>query len=133
MKNIFVLVVLVFVLFGCSSEDSSSRFSKEDSSDLRIRLSNASKFNFQNITVNTTTGNVNFENVDSGQKTKYKGFSFAYSYAFVELQIDGKTYTLQPIDYVGETPLEKGNYTYEITANDSQNQYGKLNLKLIKD
>lgn len=133
MKNIFVLVVLVFALFGCSSEDSSSRFSKEDSSELRIRLANASKFNFQNITVNTTTGNVNFENVNSGQKTKYKGFSFAYSYAFVELQIEGKTYTLQPIDYVGETPLEKGSYTYEITANDSQNQYGKLNLKLIKD
>ncbi|WPO79711.1 hypothetical protein [Flavobacterium sp. KACC 22761] len=124
MKNIFVLVVLVFALVGCSNDDSS---------EVRIRLSNASKFNFQNIIVNSSSGNVNFENINSGQKSGYKTFSLAYSYAFVELQIDGKTYTLQPIDYVGEIPLKKGNYTYEITANDSQDQYGKLNLKLIKD
>jgi len=124
MKNIFIIVVIALALFGCSNDDSS---------ELKIRLSNASKFNFQNITVNTSTGNVNFENLNSGQKSTYKVFSLAYRYAFVELQIDGKTYTLQPIDYVGEIPLEKGNYTYEITANDSQNQHGKLGLQLIKD
>ena len=111
-------------LFGCSNDDES---------ELRIRLSNASKFNFQNIKVNTSTDNVNFENIVSGQKTEYKIFDTAYSYAFVELQIDEKTYTLQPIDYVGEIPLEKGNYTYEISANDSQEQHGKLSLTLIKD
>ncbi|WP_163410104.1 hypothetical protein [Flavobacterium ajazii] len=124
MKKILILVLIVLALFGCSNDDSS---------ELRIRLSNASKFNFQNITVNTSTGNVNFDNINPGQNTGYKVFSKAYSYAFVELQIDGKTYTLQPIDYVGETTLEKGNYTYEITANDSQERYGKLMLKLIKD
>ncbi|MGO4771638.1 hypothetical protein ACEN2I_08235 [Flavobacterium sp. W22_SRS_FK3] len=124
MKKILILVIMVLALFGCSNDDSS---------ELRIRLSNASKFNFQNITVNTSTGNVNFENLSSGQNTTYKIFAKAYSYAFVELEIDGKTYTLQPIDYVGETLLKKGNYTYEITANDSQERYGKLSLKLIKD
>nr|WP_294929690.1 hypothetical protein [uncultured Flavobacterium sp.] len=125
MKKLLILVIIAVVLSGCSSEDSDS--------ELRIRLSNASKFDFQNITVNTSTGNVNFENVSSGQNTTYKNFSKAYRYAFVELQIAGKTYTLQPIDYVGETPLKKGNYTYQITANDSQEQHGKLSLTLIKN
>jgi len=125
MKKILILVVIAVALFGCSNEDSNS--------ELRVRLSNVSKFNFQNITVNTSTGNVNFGDLSPGKNTTYKIFEKAYRYAFIELQIDGKTYTLQPIDYVGETPLEKGNYTYEITANDSQEKYGKLSLTLIKN
>lgn len=124
MRKILILVMMGVTLFGCSNDDTS---------EFKIRLSNASKFNFQNITVNTLTGNVNFENLSPGQNTKYKVFSEAYNYAFVELQIDGKTYTLQPIDYVGEIPLEKGNYTYEISANDSKEQHGKLSLELIKN
>ena len=125
MKKLSILLILIVTLFSCSNDD--------DSSGVKIKLSNASKFNFKNITVNTSTGNVNFEDLNSGQKTSYKVFEYAYSYAFVELQIDGQTYTLQPIDYVGETTLEKGNYTYEITANESQERQGKLGLRLIKD
>jgi hypothetical protein len=96
-------------------------------------LSNVSQFNFQNIVVNTTTGNMNFENISSQQMTNFKTFQTAYRYAFVELEIDGQTFTLQPIDYVGETPLENGNYTYQIDANDSREQYGKLSLTLIEE
>jgi hypothetical protein len=51
----------------------------------------------------------------------------------VELEIDGKTYTLQPVDYVGETALDDGNYTYQIDANDPQEQFASLSLELIKD
>ncbi|MFB9107216.1 hypothetical protein [Flavobacterium gyeonganense] len=126
MKKILILLIMVVVLFGCSNEDSNP-------SGLKIRLSNASKFNFENITVNTSTGNVNFENISSGQNTAYKIFEKAYGYAFVELQIEGKTYRIQPFDYVGETPLKKGNYTYQITANDSHEEYGKLSLTLVKN
>lgn len=87
-----------------------------------------SQFDFQNITVN----NVNFQNVNSGQSTQYKMFETAYRYAFIELEIEGNIYTIQPIDYVGETPLGNGDYTYQINANDSQDQYGKLSLILVK-
>lgn len=125
MKKVFLLIIMAVALFGCSND--------EDSTEVQIRISNASKFNFQNIIVNTSTGNVNFEDLSAGKITKYKTFGFAYHYAFVELQIEGKTYTLQPIDYVGETLLKEGNYTYEITANDSQQQHQKLSLKLITD
>jgi len=58
------------------------------------------------------------------------GNDIAYRLAFVELQINGKKYTIQPVDYVGET-VEKGNYTYKITVN-SDPKYG-LNMELIKD
>lgn len=128
MKKILILIVSVAAFISCSKDD-------ENSSELKIRLSNVSQFDFQNIKVNTASsdGNVNFGNLKAGIKTNYKGFEFAYSYAFIELQIDGKTYTLQPIDYVGETPLTDGNYTYQINASDSQDQYQKLTLSLIKE
>ncbi|MGB3142871.1 MAG: hypothetical protein WBB24_02085 [Maribacter sp.] len=125
MKKILILILAISM--SCSGDDDSN------TSELNIRLSNVSPYNFQNIVVNTGTGNTNFENINPQQKTGYKTFETAYRYAFVELEIDGETYTLQPIDYIGETLLENGNYTYEIDANDSQEQYGKLTLILIEE
>lgn len=113
--------------FGCSKNDDNVI------SGVKIRLSNVSQYDFQNIVINTTTGDVNFENPKSGQKSEYKLFDKAYRYSFVELEIAGKTYTLQPIDYVGETPLKNGNYTYQINSNETEEQYSKLSLTLIED
>lgn len=126
MKKILILIISITIFISCSKDD-------ENSSGLRIRLSNVSQFDFQNIQVNTSTGNVSYGNVKAGKKSDYKVFETAYRYAFIELQIDGKTYTLQPIDYVGESPLADGNYAYQINANDSQDQYQKLSLALIKE
>ncbi|RXQ92203.1 hypothetical protein EO244_11680 [Ancylomarina salipaludis] len=125
MKKTLILCITIVTLFGCSKDN--------ENNEVKIRLSNVSQYDFQNIVVNTTTGDVNFENLKSGQKSEYKDFDKAYSYAFVELEIDGKTYTLQPIDYVGETLLKNGNYTYQLDANDTDDQYTKLSLTLIKD
>lgn len=126
MKKILILIVSIAAFISCSKDD-------ENSSDLKIRLSNVSQFDFQNIRVNTSTGDVNYVNLKAGNKSDYKTFEMAYRYAFIELEINGKIYTLQPIDYVGESPLADGNYAYQINANDSQNQYQKLSLTLIKE
>jgi hypothetical protein len=127
MKKILILIISMAVLISCSKDG------EKNPSQVKIRLSNISQYDYQNIVVNTSTGNINFENLNSGQKTAYKVFEKAYRYAFVELEIDGKTYTLQPVDYVGETALDDGNYTYQIDANDPQEQFASLSLELIKD
>ncbi len=127
MKKILILIISIVALFGCTNDDDNNL------TGLNIRLSNVSQYKFQNIIVNTTTGNVNFGNLDSGQKSAYKQFEKAYRYAYVELEIDGKKYTLQPIDYVGETLLEDGNYTYKIDANNSDDQYARLSLTFVED
>ena len=126
MKKTLVLLVAITTLINCSSDD-------DNTSSIQIRLSNVSPYNFENIVVNTTTVDVSFENINSGETSDYKTFERAYRYGFVELQINGETYTIQPIDYVGESLLKTGKYTYEINANDSQEQYGKLSLTLIED
>jgi hypothetical protein len=127
MKKLLILTIAVTVFFGCSKN------SGTNTSEVYIRLSNMSEYNFKNIVVNTSTGNVDFENIDSGQMSQYKNFETAYQYAFVELEIEGRIHTIQPIDYVEETPLEDGYYTYQIDANDSQEQYGRISLTIIED
>ena len=128
MKKILILIFSLLSFISCSNDNDDN-----NTSTVNIRLSNVSQYNYQNIFVNTSTGKTNFENLNSQEMTNYKSFEKAYFYAFVELEIDGETYTLQPIDYVGETPLKNGYYTYEIDANDSQEQYGRLSLTLIEE
>lgn len=119
------LFAFLIIFSSCSEEDNNN--------EIQLRLSNSSSFDYKNITVNTTTGNVNFEDINSGEITQYKSFTKAYRYAFIQLEIDGSIYTIQPIDYVGETPLSYGKYTYKINASDSNDQYGRLSLTLVKD
>ncbi len=126
MKKTIILFISIVALFSCSKDN--------ENNEVKIRLSNVSQYDFQNIVVNTTTGDVNFEDLGSGQISEYKVFARAYSYAFIELEIDGDTFTLQPIDYVGEALLENGNYTYQIDANETRDdQYTKLSLTMIED
>ena len=126
MKRILVFIFMINII-GCSKENMSGQSGPE------IRLSNSSKQNFKNVIVDTGTGKVSFGDLDAGKNTAYKKFSEAYRYAFVQLEIDGQTYTIQPIDYVGEVPLKDGRYTYQISVNGNQGRYSNLNLKLIEE
>jgi hypothetical protein len=109
MKKILTVLLLTIIFCNCSSSN--------ESTDLQIRISNVSEFNFENIIVNASGEKVNFGNLNSNSKSEFKAFDLAYRYAYVELEIDGESLTLQPIDYVGETPLENGKYSYELNIN----------------
>ena len=120
MKKIFIFTLIV-ICFGCSSP--------ENFDEIQIRISNVSGFNYENIVVNASGENISFGNLNASTKSEYKTFILAYRYAYVEFQIDGETYTIQPIDYVGEEPLKKGKYSYEINVNPN-NQSQKVTLEL---
>lgn len=98
-----------------------------------IRVRNVSESDYSSVVLNTSFANVGFGDLESGGITDYKEFSVAYHYAFVELFIDGNVFTLQPIDYVGETPLKKGHYTYEVDAGVADGRYDKLSIRLVED
>lgn len=127
MKKAFTLLIAISTLFGCSLNE------KEIIDELNIRIANVSQYDFKNIIINTSTGNTSYDDMNSGQKSGYKTFTIAYKYAYVQLEIDGKEYTIQPTDYTGETPLNSGKYTYEIDANKSLEKTDKLSLKLIEE
>jgi len=123
MKKVYFLLISIF-LISCTHNDDDT---------LLLRIKNTSQFDYTDIVVNTSGGEHNYGKVNSYQASDYKVFDLAFRYAFVELKIDGNTYTIQPIDYVGETPLDNGKYTYEINASNSGDQYSRLTLTLAED
>ena len=123
MRTIGYLLILI-LFFGCSSNDDEITL---------IRVKNISSNDFSDVIVNTSGGQNNYGNIISNEVTGYKSFDFAYSYAFVELKINNDTYTVQPIDYVGETPIKPGKYTYQIDVLPNGDQYSSLILTLVKD
>ena len=124
MRRLLILVVAMMILSACEDKGNDGK--------VHIRLSNISDFDFEHVVVNTSSGEVSYGSLESGDFSDYKSFDLAYSYAFIELSSNGATYTLQPIDYVGETPLEEGDYTYELDL-EPQGQYTSLTLKLLVD
>ena len=122
MKKALLLLISIF-LVSCTQNDDT----------LLIRIKNVSQFDYSDIVVNTSGGENNYGDLPSNGVSNYKAFDLAYRYAFIELKIDGATFTIQPIDYVGETPLNGGKYTYEVNAANSNEQYSRLSLNLVED
>ncbi|WP_424000760.1 hypothetical protein [Maribacter sp. IgM3_T14_3] len=125
MKKILILIFAICLFLNCSKDDSNN--------DVNIRLSNVSDSDFENIIVNTTTGDTNYGDIKSNQVSEYKNFNKAYRYAYVELNIGEETYTIQPIDYVGETPLTNGNYTYQLDLVSYEEGFLDLTITLIEE
>ncbi len=129
MKKVYLFIVLFgLIIMACSKEETTS-----SNDGIFIRLKNTSVYNYKNIIVEAgMTANV-YEDLEPNQISEYQEFDSAFAYAFVELEIEGNTFTIQPIDFIGETMLEDGFYTYEISANESTEQYGRLGLLFIED
>tara|TARA_R110002126_G_scaffold90404_1_gene215484 strand:+ start:4537 stop:4701 length:165 start_codon:yes stop_codon:yes gene_type:complete len=53
----------------------------------------------------------------------------AFRYAYIELTVDEEPYRLQPYNFVGETPLENGSYTYSLNLDNK----GNVLLELIEE
>lgn len=121
MKNvIFLLLPVLMFLHGCSKKDTA------ENEAILIRIKNAGTFNYENVVVNTGGGENNYGNLLSGQTSEYKEFASAYRYAYIRLEINGQTALLQPTDYVGETPLEDGKYTYEVSVDETSGSLGLI-------
>ena len=127
MRRVFLIINLCILVFavGCSNDI--------EPNAVQIRIMNSSSFQFLDIIVNTGGGENNYGNILSNQSSDYKSFNSAYRYAYVELKIEGEPFILQPIDYVGETLLASGKYTYDITASETGSKYDRLSLTLIED
>lgn len=115
--KLFFLVLSTLLILSCSDNEPDV---------VNIRLSNTSAVKFENATFN----NVNFGDLNSNEKTGYLTFEEAYHYGRVKITINGQNYGWTPIDFVGETPLENGNYTFEYSFNTTTEV---LTDRLIKD
>lgn len=118
------LLILLSILTMCSCEKTIGA--------LEIRIMNDSEYQFSKVVVNTDAI-FNYGDIMSQSTTAYQVHSQAYSYAYVETYILDSLYIIQPADFIGEIPLSPGKYTYVITANSSNEKYGKLEMTLRED
>jgi len=124
MKNSLLLIFALLMIVGCSKDE------PEANGKVWIRIQNVSEFDFTSVSVNTGGGENNYGDLDAHRFSVYKAFESAYRYAYVQVKIDGETFTIQPIDYVGETLLDPGYYTYKVNAVETGDQFTRLSLTL---
>jgi hypothetical protein len=106
-------------------------------SKIRIRLQNLSdSLTFTNVLVVFPGDSARIASIGPKAYSEYFAVDSAYRYAFVEAKAGKKTYFCQPMDFVGETLLEPGRYTYALTPVANQDltlKAGFLRLDLLKD
>lgn len=118
-KALFLIFILL--MSACNTLDPA-----EDSDALYIRVANSSPIDFNSVYLSFPGAEHTFGPIKSGRSSPYQKFEQAYRYGFIEVKSDHKSYVLQPIDYVGETPLKNGRYTFEL---DIQDNHVTLNNK----
>lgn len=98
-----------------------------ESEPTEIRIRNASSFDYVGLQV----GDQMFGSLPAGAETRYRDFGTAFRYNYVRLEIEGDEMILQPVDYVGETPLGPGRFTYEVRVIDRA--AGQLEIEVVED
>lgn len=116
-----VLLFLVLVFFGCTDRDDSITMAN-------IRVKNVSTINFDTVQVGTEDKIHN--NVSPNGFSGYLEYETAYAYDYIKITSGEEgVFILQPIDFVGETPLTPGFYTYELNVLET----GEVQLSFVVD
>ena len=115
------LLICALVLGGCDALNDSS-------DETRLRVENRTQTDFTAVEIQFMGEPQQYGAVEAGAFSDYRTFAEAYRYGLVVAKTADTTYRLQPIDYVGESPLDAGRYTYRLTLNDEQ-----LSLELIRE
>lgn len=102
-------LLIAMLLTGCALSP------LDDGGPTLIRIRNASTVAFEDLRVGYLSGIVEYGTLEAGEATAYRDVGKVYRYAYVSFSSGGRTWSLVPIDYVGETPLDGGRWTYEIT------------------
>lgn len=97
-------------LVGCNEHVVTACSQEQGKTNLRFR--NISTYDFCNVVINPSSGYTNIGTIMKGETTCYRAFETAYHYGYIHLSINGKEFSMIPTDYVGETPLGAGNFTY---------------------
>jgi len=126
-RSYLILVVVMMSLFiACDKNDDENPDER-----LELRIRNVSSHDYSDISIDSNGTKHNYGDLTSGATSSYVELEGIYMKAFVTLLIDNETFTLDPIDYVGEFELTDGKYTYEIDVFDFDNK--QLSLNFIND
>jgi hypothetical protein len=120
------LVTILFILLPVSC---SSAMTAGD--PVQIRVANESAVRFDRVVVTFPGQMEDYGAVNAGAMSGYRAVGEAYRYAHIEVMIGQRELVMQPIDYVGESLLTSGRYTYVLDIADPAS--GNLELTLRRD
>lgn len=109
MKQFAFLIMSFFLLTGCSDRD-------DKLVGVHIRIKNESNLTYDQVQVGE--GDKLHKNISPGAFSDYLEYESAYSYAYINITSGDENYILQPHDFVGETLLEPGYYTYALNISE---------------
>jgi len=85
-------------------------FLSTDPDAVLVRVQNVSAVRYDSVNLMSRE----LGTVSPGDFTRYETYDRAYHYGYVRVFVDGNKRELIPIDFVGETPLRNGKYTYRV-------------------
>ena len=119
-----IRILFLFVIFiSCDKNEESVDLDK-----VKIRIVNASAQIFQSVYVSSGRGENTYLEISPGESSNYKPYEEAYEYGYIKVTVSGSEYVIQPFDYVGETVLKPGKYSYILGIVDNN-----LTLKFTED
>ena len=122
MLNLLGLTVFLAMSLACTGPVTGG------TDQVQVRIANRSAQDFERVTVTFPSGKEDYGRVEKGKSTDYRPVEQAYRIAQVEVLANGRTLTLQPQDYMGESPLRPGRYTYALNVDEGS---GELRLDLV--
>lgn len=123
-------VILLLVITGC-------RLNSAEIDQVLIRIENSSSYDMNMTKANFPEEEITYGRILSGRKSSFNEVEKAYRYAYIETTVNDIKLVLQPVDYVGESLLEPGLYTYRLSIDEeifnSDNPENALSLQLIPE
>lgn len=95
---------------------------------VEVRVRNASEVEFGSVVMGFPHETLTYGPMPAGGASAWSAVEEAYRYAAFAVTVDGETLRLQPIDWVGEEPLDGGRYTFELDVDE-----GNLVFRLIEE
>lgn len=124
MRSRFVMALLSGALTGCQL------FAVRPGTYVRVR--NATPWTMTDVVVSPNGGEIRVDRLAPGEASPYVRRDGAYRYGYVRVLTDGgRERKIIPIDYVGESPLPEGRFTYVLEV--SRFLPDSLNIALETD
>ena len=120
----------ILLLLALGSTAAACGLSAPPAEPAQIRVANHSSRDFDSVLIGFPSQQEEYGPIASGGVSAYRAVAQAYRYAYVEVQVDTARLVLQPIDYVGESLLGPGRFTYVLSLGPSGRE---LVLNLERD
>jgi hypothetical protein len=120
MKPYLLLLTVFAIMISCTDRD-------DEVTKVNIRIKNLSSLTFDEVQVGDQE--TLYTNIAPEDYSDYLPYETAYRYAFISIMAGEEAFVSQPLDFVGETELPPGFYTYELNVTEE----GEVSLNFKAD